>query len=295
MYLLLLERLKAWVPFRINVLGIVTLLGTPEMNQSISSLARCRFTEYLPLLAAHMIAQNGITKPIPGFVLYNITDGITAHGVASWFCRWALAQTFSWYSSVWCLSNRSNRTARVRAAVSVVVAVLVINPLLILAVLSGDWYALTNALSILIAILCRAIIVGENHEAVNAATIATRDQEWARQYMKTILKIPNGRIVTMYAPRGIITNVLLTIPQPPRARLYLLVRRLAWLGFGVHVISIGMSALVNQILVVAVLLVSTVLVASRVCCDETSIGSELGIKRFDEIEGKESRSRAYCV
>jgi hypothetical protein len=54
-----------------------------------------------------------------------------------------------------------------------------------------------------------------------------------------------------------------------------------------------MSALVSQILIVAVLFVSTVLVASRVWCDETSIGSELGIKRFNEIEGKESRSREY--
>jgi hypothetical protein len=54
-----------------------------------------------------------------------------------------------------------------------------------------------------------------------------------------------------------------------------------------------MRALVNQILIVAVLLVPTVLVGSRVWCDETSIGSELAIKRFSEVEGKESRSREY--
>jgi hypothetical protein len=152
---------------------------------------------------------------------------------------------------------------------------------------------LTNALSILIAIFCRAVIVDENHKAVNEANTATRDQERQREYVKAILKIPEGRVITMYAPREIITDVLLTAPRPLRARLHLLVRCFAWLRIGVHVISIGMSALVNQILVVAALLVSTVLVASRVWCDETSIGSELGIKRFNEMEGKKSRSREY--
>jgi hypothetical protein len=161
-----------------------------------------------------------------GSVLYNITDGIAAHGVAGWFCRWTLAQTFSWYSSVLCLSNTSGRTTRWGTAISVVVTVSVIRTLLILAVLGGDWWALTNALSILIAIFCRAVIVGENHKAVNEATIATRDQERQREYVKAILKIPEGRVITMYAPRDIITDVLLVAPRPPRARLYLLVRPL---------------------------------------------------------------------
>jgi hypothetical protein len=114
----------------------------------------------------------------------------------------------------------------VGTAISVGFAVLVIRTLLILPVLSGDWWALTNALSILIAIFCRAVIVGENHKAVNEAAIATRDQERQREYAKAILKIPEGRVITTYAPRHINTDVWLVAPRPPRARLYHLVRPL---------------------------------------------------------------------
>lgn len=54
-----------------------------------------------------------------------------------------------------------------------------------------------------------------------------------------------------------------------------------------------MSALINQITIVTVLVISTILVANCVECDELSVRSQLRIKCFDEKEGKESRSRTY--
>jgi len=86
-------------PFRLDALGLVTLLGTQELDIAIGRLVTNHFTEYLPLLGAYIIAGESITKPIPGFVLYNITDGICATDVTGWFARWLMCQKLSPSSS----------------------------------------------------------------------------------------------------------------------------------------------------------------------------------------------------
>lgn len=75
---MLLNYLVSWAPFHIDALGIVTFLGAEQIDQAVGRLARNRFTSCLPLLGAYKIAGNDIVKPIPGFTLYNITDGILA-------------------------------------------------------------------------------------------------------------------------------------------------------------------------------------------------------------------------
>lgn len=45
--------LRSWYnvdPFKIDALGLVTLLGAPEVNRHIGKLVRSRYLEYLPLL-----------------------------------------------------------------------------------------------------------------------------------------------------------------------------------------------------------------------------------------------------
>jgi hypothetical protein len=108
-----------------------------------------------------------------------------------------------------------------------------------------------------------------------------------------LLITPSDKAVTIYAPCGIITEVLLTNPKPPHPRLYLFARALGWLGFACHVVSLGMAALVNQLITVAIIITATVLVANRVCCDEPHIGSEIEVQRFDETLGNDKRSRTY--
>jgi hypothetical protein len=86
----------------------------------------------------------------------------------------------------------------------------------------------------------------------------------------------SGKAITIYAPCGIITEVLLTNPKPLHPRLYLFVRALGWLGFACHVVSLGMAALVNQLITAAIIMTATVLVANRVCCDDLT--SDLRLK-----------------
>ena len=84
--------IKQWNPFKIDALGLITLLGADEVNQSIGTLQRRRFTEYLPLLAAFIVAGDRFNSEQPGFALYNITDGITTTELKGWFTRWLTAQ-----------------------------------------------------------------------------------------------------------------------------------------------------------------------------------------------------------
>ena len=74
--------LKTWAPFKMDALGIVTLLGADEMDAMVGRLVRTPYTNYLPLLGAYTVAGNSITKPLPGYAVYNITDGIKATDVA---------------------------------------------------------------------------------------------------------------------------------------------------------------------------------------------------------------------
>jgi hypothetical protein len=84
--------LETWAPFKIDVLGIVTLLGADSLRRAVARLVFSPSAEYLPLLAAHIIADNSIADAVPGFVLYSITDGTKATDLSAWWTRWLLSQ-----------------------------------------------------------------------------------------------------------------------------------------------------------------------------------------------------------
>ena len=108
-----------------------------------------------------------------------------------------------------------------------------------------------------ISIFSKNVIVRENREGLRTAFNEISTEKWASAYKKTLLITPSGKAITIYAPCGIITEVLLTNPKPPHPRLYSFARVLGWVGFACHVISLGMTALVNQLITVVILLTAT--------------------------------------
>lgn len=66
------------------------------MNVAIGSLIANEFTGRLPLLSSHVLSNCRIMETIPGFTLYNMTDGIKVVDVTGWFCRWLLSQHTTW-------------------------------------------------------------------------------------------------------------------------------------------------------------------------------------------------------
>ncbi len=84
----LLDYLMSWEPFHISALAIITLLGAEEVDRAVGRFANAGITAALPLLGAFRLAGNNFVQPIPGFVLYNVSDGITTTDLTGWFCRW---------------------------------------------------------------------------------------------------------------------------------------------------------------------------------------------------------------
>lgn len=93
---MIIRWLLRWRLFKIDALGLVTILGTDEVNRFIGRLSRSRLTEYLPLVSSFVIASDGIKSAIPGFELYNVSDGICASDFAGWFSRWLLSQDLTY-------------------------------------------------------------------------------------------------------------------------------------------------------------------------------------------------------
>lgn len=76
-----------WKPFKIDALGLVTLLGAEEMNLALRALIWSDLKECLHLTAAYAVANNDIMTPKSGFTLYNISDVMKGAGIAAWFYR----------------------------------------------------------------------------------------------------------------------------------------------------------------------------------------------------------------
>jgi hypothetical protein len=287
-----LHFLKTWAPFRIDALGLVTLLGVDELNLAIGRLARNSFTEYLPLLGGYIIANNSFVKPTPGFSVYNITDGIMATDVTGWFARWLTCQQLTWSSTTIRISGVSRRTAQVgKEFISSLIGLVTLAPVLVFTCIMGDWWGFANTLSMLISVVVRRIVVGQNRLALDKAT--ENAVAMSVDTVKTFWTLPDGKAVTIIAPRGILIGCLLTTPRPPNPRLYNYSRILGWIGFGCHVITLGMATLFCQLLSVTLLLTATTIVAKRVGDDEYRIGSNLYIERRDS-EGRDFRAAAYA-
>ena len=82
-----LQGLSRWAPFKIDALGLVTLLGQEEVNAKLGRLVREGYLDFMPLLGAFVIAGDLFRDRQAGFNLYNITSGITTPEMAGWFTR----------------------------------------------------------------------------------------------------------------------------------------------------------------------------------------------------------------
>jgi hypothetical protein len=67
---------------------ILTIFGAKEMNAAIGDLVQSSVTNWLPVLASYTVVNDDILKPEPGYVLYNITDGIVVTQVSARFTCW---------------------------------------------------------------------------------------------------------------------------------------------------------------------------------------------------------------
>ncbi len=289
---MLLSSIKSWAPFKIDALGLVTMLGAMELDTAIGRLVHSRYTEYVPLLAPHIIAGNSIIKPMAGFVLYNITDGMVATDLAGWFCRWLLNQKVAFNKTTVQIRVLPYSKSRILLFFSAsILGLLTALCLLAMAIISSDWYGLANAISMIVSVIVRRLILSQNRLAVDRAAV---EAEQDNVIVKAFCTLPTGEAVTISCARRVLLGCLLTTPRPPTPRLYNTAQVVGWFAFGCHILALGMSSLANQIMSVVVLIVGTVAAVKRYGCDEYCIGRFL---RFSPSNygGEESRAKSYWL
>ena len=160
-----------WHPFQIDALGLVTMIGADEVNATVGRLVRSRYTEYLPILGAFIIAGDQFTRSLPGYALYNIDDGITTTDLAGWFSRYLRAQQIR--QSVSALSfkiyERHVLSTWRDKLLAALLSFLVNAVLFVLAIVQRDWWGLVNVISMLVSIAVRSILVAQNRKALDEA------------------------------------------------------------------------------------------------------------------------------
>jgi len=272
-----LAHLKNWNPFQIDALGLVTLLGADEVNQSVGTLQHRRYTEYLPLLAAFVIAGDRFVAEQPGFILYNLSDGITSTELKGWFTRWLMSQRVNSATTVleW---SPHDKPKGWKDSVAPALSCALVLPLLVITILVGDWYGVGNAAAIIISILTRVYLLAERRHARDLKAAAPKNEK-ENNNIKTLCIIrSDGKMVTCEVPKSVL-NTFVKDSAVHQPNFYHCARWLCWLALGVHMCILGMCSLFTQIYTVFLLVLSTWWFTSDFSWD---IGREKLIDHGDE-------------
>ncbi|EXJ80648.1 hypothetical protein A1O3_06932 [Capronia epimyces CBS 606.96] len=290
------HHLKSWAPFRIDALGLITIIGAPQVNRALGTLVTHGLAEYLPLLAQQELAGDSILEPITGFHLYNLDDHIYATDIAGWFGRWLKYQkSLSWNSTCFFIDTIDNPWTMPawQKAAGISLPILFMTGAAALAVAAEDWFGLANVGALAVSVLVRVALLSTLRAALDDGLMQVFGEKWAWSMKKILLVTPEGKAITLFAPLGLVTEAILTTPKVAHPTRYRLWRYLGWLCFGVHILTLGMSSLASQILTVCLLLTSTFIVTSWMVSKEYYVGSHIRIRRFDDLGDRESRRRAY--
>jgi hypothetical protein len=289
-----------WQPFKIDALGLVTLIGAEEVNKSVGRLVQSRYTTFLPLLGAYLIAGNQFTAAGPGYNLYNITDAVTTGSICGWFGRWLSSQDISTGTTVfrWHISA-SKRKVPLQDYLTDAIGPILLASLTALTLLMGDYWGLANTLAMVFSVVVRWYLVRENVASLDIASLNAVSQRAIAPKMAEevtlMITLPNGHMVTMYAPRGVVIFCLTKKPEPHNVNFYRWAKRVGWLSFGIHVIALGQSNLVSQICTVVLLVASTWLTVHGFGCDEGALGDHTTIERVkDDLPMGDKRMWAYA-
>lgn len=261
------------------------------MDTAIGRLTTSWVTDYLPFLAAHIVAGNFVTQPRAGFVLYNVTDAIMATDVSSWLTRWLVAQPITYTSSLIRLKVEKRRVPGHLRVMGLMLGLAGLAIPLLLTAAQRDWWGVANSVAMTATVCVRQGMVTMLCQSMDDSL---EDQSYkVDDNVKVFLTLPQGTAVTVLGPRSIIVNCLLTDPKPSSPSLYLLLRIIGWIAFGIHVIALVMATLPSQILAVALLLTATVLKACRVGDRLYTIGSRLTLD-FEAGDSSWTRRSAYA-
>ncbi|OSS43827.1 hypothetical protein B5807_11670 [Epicoccum nigrum] len=289
-----LTSLKNWNPFKLDALGIVTLLGAEEVGFAFGRLTNNHFSVFLPTVGAYVFAANSHATPIQGFQVYNITECIYTTDVPGWFSRWLLSQNVKTNATKYDVSYRdtSRPNPGFQSLLSISLGFIAHAPIIVLSVLIWDWWGFANGVLMAMSTLSRYIIVERTKRVLDNK--ATEGWEWqdGNVINKTLWILRSGEAVAIRAPRGLLINCLLTNPVAEGSVQYA-TRAIAWLSFGGFAVTLGMATLFIQILVVILVLSCTCIAVWHIGDDNNIIGTRMEMKRSEDHEDSNTRAEAY--
>lgn len=299
--------LSSWAPFHIDALGIITLLGADEVDAWLGRLALSKWLEYMPLLGGYVFATDQFRKQQSSYLLYNITSGIVTSDLAGWFTRWMQAQEFEVTRSLvyWDVIEEP-RIWWSYHLLSGAISFVLTGFLVVLAVVSEDWYGFANAIATIISIAVRAFLLQANRNAIDIAVLGAecypgtfrfalkqwekqendpsgprkpRPNEdckpnggkWRPEEAKFLIVLPDSRAVTMIMPEKLVIPVFTKNIISHSSNSYHLVRWVGWIAFGMHIVAIGMAKLPTQLYVIAIMVIPTVLACVGFGCDDSKL------------------------
>ena len=286
-----LKDMRAWSPFRLDALGLLTFLGSHEMSREIGSLSANTLVSWMSLLGGNVVPSNAFVHPLYGYTLYNISDAIQSTTLAGWFSRWLLVQNisqnttrFEW--SVRCVPRRRGYRALVIG--TIVNTCIVVLPLLI-----GDYYGLASALCMVVGIVVRAYLVTKNWEAIDRAALDTSMH--SKDLVKTFIILANGKATTVKAPRNVVVNCFMSAPKILHPIYYTIARAIGWLAFVGLIVTIGQAVLVVQITIIIVTVSATVITAFGIGTVDDGVGKSLQVVRSEHPSRHGRRGEAYAM
>ena len=286
-----LRHLNSWSPFRLDALGLLTMLGADEMSREIGSLSANSLVSHMPLLGGNVVPSNAFVDPLHGFTLFNITDAIQSTSLAGWFSRWLLAQHPSQNTSLFVWTKRSDPYHKGHRALAI--GVFFNTCLLALTLLVADYYGLASALCMVVGIIVRAYLVMQNRDTIDraAADVSIHSADTVR----TLIVLANGKAVTVVAPRNVVVNCFLSTPKVAHPTYYAIARAIGWLAFVGLIVTIGQAALVVQIAIVIVTVSATVLTAFGIGTAGDGVGRTLQVARSEHPNRHGRRGEAYAM
>lgn len=276
-----------WQPFRLDALGLVTLLGAEEVSRAIGGLQHSSVTEYLPLMGAYLIAANRFTDPLPGYMAYNITDGIIPPALNGAFTRWldnhiysSSRRDLSITTITWTLASKKDLASSWRKQFQPLIISFVLNSaLLVMCVLLADWYGIANSAGMIMSVVVRWFLLRQNRRKLHEYAEKARKQLDVPnpkpediQEKKLLVEPPSSsKLVVNKLPSALIRCFILPLASSHQQS-YRFARLVGWLAFSIHVICIGQSSLIAQLMSVALLIASTGAAIFQVGCRENEFG-----------------------
>ena len=272
-----LTRLESWGPFRLDALGLVTLLGADEVARAVGTLSPNGLTDFMPLLGAYRIAGNQFVTVEAGYTMYNLSDGIMNTELSAWFTRW-LSQYVGEHAALDLNIVEKERTdSNGLVTLSVILGTLAHMSMLIFAAVQADWWGVANATALFVATCVRNYLIRANRDMYNNKVLKQiqRDKDGkleqplrlTRDEKKKVLIVrPDGTLVVMHIPLGLLMTLFGKL-DPSATKffskswngMYTVARGIGWVSFGVHIVTIGQAYLTSQILAVVIMAAATVL------------------------------------